>query len=358
MAKEWRWFKGLTRHTVLMSFLILFALFSLYLLIRFREVVVAIATPFFLALLIAYLLKPLVKLFEKRQVPRSLSIIIVYTIFIVIISVFSLHFFPKLLTDLQEMTAKIPDFMLKLQSFFTRMQSDYERFNVPPAAKEVLEECLNTLQDNLIREVEHLNDYLLRLFNSLLLLALVPILAYYIMLDEKNLQTKFLKTIPRPYRRRMQVMFAELDRYLGAYLRSMLIISVLVGIMTYLGFLFLGLDFALFLGLLNGTTNLIPFIGPFIGAVPAVGVALLDSPALALRALILIIVIQQLESQVISPQLLGRSLGFHPLFVIFALLLGGHLAGFWGLLFALPLATALRIFFKHFWRVIELSIHK
>ncbi|NLC51044.1 MAG: AI-2E family transporter, partial [Firmicutes bacterium] len=139
---------------------------------------------------------------------------------------------------------------------------------------------------------------------------------------------------------------------------SMLIISVLVGIMTYLGFLFLGLDFALFLGLLNGTTNLIPFIGPFIGAVPAVGVALLDSPALALRVLILIIVIQQLESQVISPQLLGRSLGFHPLFVIFALLLGGHLAGFRCLLFALPLATALRIFFKHFWRVIELSIHK
>jgi predicted PurR-regulated permease PerM len=111
--------------------------------------------------------------------------------------------------------------------------------------------------------------------------------------------------------------------------------------------LILGVAFPLVLAIIVGITNLIPYIGPIIGAVPALLVALLEQPLLALKVLILIIVVQQVESQLITPYVIGRSVRMHPLAIILALLLAGKLFGIVGLILAIPTVIVLRILGKH-----------
>ena len=143
---------------------------------------------------------------------------------------------------------------------------------------------------------------------------------------------------------------AEIDEALGAFVRGALLVSVAVGLLSYLGFLVLGLKFSLFLAIIVVITNLIPYIGPIIGTVPAALVALLDSPLKALEVVILIFAVQQVESCLITPYVIGRSVKLHPLVIILVLLLGGKLFGLAGLILALPAAIMLRIIALHLLR--------
>ena len=131
----------------------------------------------------------------------------------------------------------------------------------------------------------------------------------------------------------------------------MLLVSLVVGILSYVGLLVLKIDFPLVFAFILGITNLIPYVGPIIGSVPVLLVALLSSPGLAFKVLLMIVIIQQLESQLVAPIIIGRSTGMHPLAVILALLLGGTIFGFAGLILALPAAIALQITARHLLRL-------
>ena len=138
-------------------------------------------------------------------------------------------------------------------------------------------------------------------------------------------------------------MAADIDRVLIEGIKGSILIAVVVGTLVGLSALILGVKFPLVIGLLAGVTNLIPFFGAFIGAIPAVLIAYSESWLLAVYQTIAIVVIQQIESNIITPRILGGKLGLHPLFIIFALLAGGNLYGIWGILFAVPVAAMIKV---------------
>jgi len=114
-----------------------------------------------------------------------------------------------------------------------------------------------------------------------------------------------------------------------------------------LGVEFVGMDYALLIGIIGGVADLIPYFGPIIGAVPALLLALTKSPWMAFKVAIVILVVQQIEGNLISPKLMGDSVKLHPLWVVFALLAGGEVAGFWGMLLAVPLAAVIKVVIRH-----------
>jgi len=129
-----------------------------------------------------------------------------------------------------------------------------------------------------------------------------------------------------------------------------------VGILAYIGFLIIGLEYALILSIFIMITNVVPFLGPFIGSIPAVIIGLLDSPLTMLIVIILIIIVQQIESMLISPQIMGRKLSLSPLAIIVIVLVSGRLGGLLGIILAIPTFTVLKIIVNHIYEYYQLSI--
>lgn len=325
------------------------ALLLLLLLLLYRSgaAMLIVLLPFFLAVILAYILNPLVEFLENRRIPRYLGILLIYAVFFSLVTVIGLTTIPTLILELQKLAERIPEYTRHVQQFVAHLQSDYQRINIPDSVRDVLDQNIIELQNALQGLVERATQTVLGLFSHTFTILVIPLLVYYILRDMDSLKRSFVMLFPKRHRRWVASMGSEMDRTLGAYFRGMLLICFLVGAMTYVGLLIVGVDFALLLGIISGITNIIPYFGPLIGAVPAVLIALLNSPALALKVIVVLVIVQQIESQVIAPQILGRSLGLHPLVVIFVLIVGGKLFGLAGLIFAVPFTAVLRIFFKH-----------
>lgn len=337
--KSWR--------NVVLGAIFIAAFFMFPWLLRVAAPLLEVLEPFLLAIVIAYILNPLVVLFERRRVSRGLAILLLYAIFFALVFLAGVWTIPGLVTELQKLGERIPDYTVRAQAFITHLHSDYQRVNLPESLRVALDENIMLLQRGLQLLLERVTSTLLGIFSHLFLLLLVPLLVYYFLRDMEHLKRSLVVLFPARYRQRVMVAGSEIDVALGAYLRGVLLISFLVGFLTYLGLRLLGVDFALILGLIYGITNIIPYFGPLIGALPAVIIALLDSPAQALKVVVLMVAIQQVDSHLISPQILGRSLGLHPLIVVLALLVGGQLFGLIGLILGVPLAATLRILLRH-----------
>jgi predicted PurR-regulated permease PerM len=312
--------------------------------------------PMIIAILITYLLSPLVNYLEKQNLRRGKGIAIVYIFFLTLLTAAGFSVVPVLIREVQELVLALPEYAEKLALFVEGLENFYRRFNFPDGIREVLDENIAELQRSLTLNLEAFTQFLVALFSQTFALFLVPLFAYYILRDSAVFKKRFLRLIPPGYRLNMENTLREINLTLGAYLRGIFIISLSVGLMIYLGLLILKVKFALLLGILNALTNVIPYFGPLIGAVPLVIIAFLQNPSLVWKVIALIVVAQQVENQFIAPQVFGRSLDLHPLTVIIALLLGGLYLGFLGLIIIIPLIAILRIFFRHFYPAVALAI--
>jgi predicted PurR-regulated permease PerM len=312
--------------------------------------------PLLIAILVTYLLSPLVNYLEKQKLRRAKGIAIVYIFFLTLFTVIGFSIVPVLIREMQELMLSLPELTEKLMLLVEQLESVYRRFNFPVAIRKALDENIAELQNLLTLNLEAFTQFLVTLFSQTFALLLVPLFAYYILRDSAFFKKRFLRFIPPGYRLNMENTLHEINLTLGAYLRGIFINSLSVGVMIYLGLLILGVKFALFLGILNALTNVIPYFGPLIGAVPVAIIAFLQDPSLVWKVIVLSVVAQQIEGQYIAPQVFGRSLELHPLTVIIALLLGGLYLGFLGLIIVIPLLAILRIFVRHFYPVVALAL--
>jgi len=318
-----------------------------------RQSLLMVLTPFLISIVLAYLLLPLVRAMERRRISRIAAIVVIYLIFAIIVLLLCVRVMPLFLGDLQELALQLPGYASQLQELLTHLQEDYRRFNLPGYVRDLIDNNIQGLGNLLTAELERSYNFLIGLFGRVLLLLLVPILTFYFLRDEAILKEKLLALFPGRARRRLVALAVDIDTALGAFIRGALLVSLAVGLMTYIGLLILGVKYPLVLSIIAGITNLIPYIGPIIGAVPALLIALLEEPLLSLKVLILIVVVQQVESQLITPYVIGRSARMHPLAIILILLLAGKLFGITGLILAIPAAIVVRILVKHLLPVVK-----
>lgn len=313
--------------------------------------------PIVLAGVLYYLLRPLVNL-ASRYIPRGISILIIYLVFIGFITGLLFLIGPPLqnqVNSLVENTPKIVneirDMMMDLQEneYVARFQQD-ERFSIEEISA---------------RFAENLNDYLAKLGSNVvniigaitgfvILLVLIPFVLFYMLKDGERLPEQIIKYIPTAHEREGRSVLRDMDVALSSYIQGQIIVSACVGILIYIGFLIIGLEYSLVLALIAMFTNVIPFVGPFIGTIPSVIVGFLHSPLMALWVLLVVIIVQQVESNLISPQVMGKKLDVHPLTIILLLLVASRFAGLLGLLLAVPTYAVSKVIVLHTIRFIKL----
>lgn len=324
-------------------FLLTVSIAGLYFLYKVRTIMI----PFIFAFFIAYILNPMVQYVETKKVPRGLAILTVYLIVFSFFTGIVVFGVPLLIQELNKLGHAIPVLAEEINNIMTRIEKRYSSFLMPEVIKTIISERIRNVESGLVEVVRAGTTTVVQMFSYLICLIVAPVFAFYILKDFGRIRDSFELTIPRSYRSDVMAIVRDLDEIISGFIRGHLVISAIIGTLTGLGMYLIGADFYLIIGITAAIAELIPYIGPFITAVPAVALSLLVSKQTAVYAVIVILIVQQLENSVISPKILGHNLGLHPLVIIFALLAGGELMGFIGLLIGVPLAASIKVALRY-----------
>lgn len=306
---------------------------------------VTILTPFLIAMVISYVLNPLVNVLNRRKVPRPIAVILIYLCFIVFVTVITMNALPSLVTQLKDVSEHIPQLMAQIQVWIEEYRNN--QYSLPESVRIGIESSLVNIEKTVTSGITKLLGGFGSMVNYVLLMFLVPFLAFYMLRDMELIERFIMKLIPTKNRKDWIRLFKNIDEALGNYIRGQLFVCLIVGLLAYVGYIFIDLPFPMVLAIIVGIANVIPYIGPFIGAAPALLIALTESTNLALSVVIVNVIIQLIESNVLSPIIVGKSLHIHPLMIIFALLIGGEVAGVPGLVLAVPFFAVMKVIIQH-----------
>lgn len=297
-------------------------------------VVRALLIPFLAATIGAYVLQPVVDLLVKRRMPRGMAILLIYIAFIVLSAVIVVNAIPVVTRQMSQVIQHLPALIQQADRWIDELSQ--RKQYLPDAVRRAVESALGHVEQHVTDYVVQAITMLTGTVNAVFILFVVPFLVFYMLKDARSIGRAAVHLAPARHRDAMHRVLTGIDETLGKYVRGQLLIMLCVGILTYAGLLVVRMPYALVLSLFVTATNLIPYLGPFLGALPALLLALSISPSMALKVLVVNVIVQQCEGNLISPQIMGRTLKLHPMAIVAALLVGGEVAGVLGLIVAVP----------------------
>jgi len=292
------------------------------------------------ALIFSAAIDPWVDSLQRRRIPRSLSIVILFAITVAFVALIVILFVPLITDQLKSLAQNFPAFYERLLSTVPTSQDK----TLVGTVQQSLEGASNQL-GNLTQSIF---TGVASFFGGFVSFIVILVLTFYMTLEEDGIKRFFTGLAPTHYHPYLTRLFLRLQERLGMWLRGQLLLGAIIASMTFVGLLILDVKYVLVLALIAGVTELIPAIGPIIGSVPAILVAFSDSPIKALFVLVLYIVIQQLENHLIVPRVMSKVTGLNPIIIILVLLIGGKTAGIAGVFLAVPVTIVLQTFLDDF----------
>lgn len=333
--------------------------------------------PLVLALLLIYTLNPLVSRLADRGIPRVWGTIMAFILFLGTITLVLLAAIPYVATQVQQFSEDWPRFRGKTIEFVDDTAASLEntlgvRVNVtqidcllgadatsdPDAPTEArCDEVTERFRQRMIEGAGNFTEIGRSVLEVILVFVLGPLIALYLLIDLPQLQRDVLNLVPAAHREEARDLGGKLGRAVGGFFRGQLLVAFFVGVLSAIGFRLIGLPFWFVIGAVAGFFNLIPLIGPFIGG----GIGFLVGTVsggigLGLKAALVELVVQQLDNHILSPNVMRRTVQLHPVTVMLALLAGGGLFGFWGVLLAVPGVAVAKILLNHVWSTRVLGV--
>lgn len=310
---------------------------------KFKKVLI----PFLLASIIAYILMPAVNwLAQKKKFSRLKAVIIVYGVIILIFSLIVYYIIPLILDEISQISVLLPYYfklMTEIEKIIQKRYSDY----LPPQLEAAIIDNMGKVNKQISVAIGNGIKSIILIMGQSLNLILSPIIAFYILKDSQYLYKHFLMLFPGKYRQTIDSLLKEIDKVIKGFVNGQLLVALFVAVVTSIGLYAIGLNFAILIGLIAGIFNIVPYIGPIISGGLAVMAGLVQSPYKALSAVIIFLIVHQIESGILSPKIVGESVGLHPIIVIFSLLLGEEFFGVWGMFFSIPVVAAAKVILNY-----------
>jgi predicted PurR-regulated permease PerM len=307
--------------------------------------------PLVLAGAIVFVLNPVVTRLHRRGIPRALGAALSYAIVLGAVVGLGVLLTPLASDQARELSDEWPEIKARAERWIDDRAVDSKGTFWEFDAEE-LKDSFSAGDLTLEEQLDRARDIGLQVFHVLLILFLGPIVAFYLLVDLPHIKQATESLIPEGARPEVMHLGRRLNRAIGGFFRGQLFVAFIVGVMCSVGLLVIGLRFWFLVGMIAGLFNVVPLIGPWIGGIPGVVIALTTgSPLQALGVVIVMVGAQQVDNHFITPQVMHRAVQLHPAAVILALLAGGTLGGFFGLLLAVPVAAVLKILVGHVWRV-------
>lgn len=324
---------------------------------RYSHEIIQILSPFFIGAVIAYAIYPIVIRFERKGIKRSIAIIIVYIFATFTIIFLGLYIMPQVINNARELINTLPDITNKYKDMFNSIILKIKSSKWPPEVK-------NMIFNEISNGTGYIQNFASQTFKKslsvvtstvviLVNIILSMIIAYYFLKDVEFFKRSVLMLVPKRFRNEMINTGREINNIVSHFIQGQLWTALIVGSMETLGLYIVHVRYPFVLGLIGGIANIIPYFGPILGAIPAVSLALIESPTKALLATIVFVLVQQIDNAFISPKIIEGKLGLHPVSTIIAVLIGGEFFGIIGMLVAVPIMAILKVILK---RTIDLFV--
>jgi predicted PurR-regulated permease PerM len=333
-------------------------------------VVRVIWPPLILAGAIVFLLNPVVTRLQARHIPRALGTGLSYLGVVAATALVILLVAPLATRQYDDLADRWPELRDDLEEDINNLSQRSEDGQWPiriPTWQELedqfsADEAADTNgdgvitkeeeQDRFASQIDTARELVLKVFHVGIIFVLAPIIAFYLLVDLPHIRLVFRSLVPDRARGDTMVVARRLGIAIGGYFRGQVAVAFVVGVMASIGMLIIDLPFWLIVGMIAGLFNMIPLIGPWVGAVPGIVIAITTGggPGKAIAVAVVMAIVQQIDNHFISPIVMQRAVKLHPAVVMLALLAGGTLFGFLGLLLAVPTAAVLKIVIGHAWR--------
>jgi predicted PurR-regulated permease PerM len=311
--------------------------------------------PLLAGFLLAYLTHPLASFFERHRMPRILGFLSILLLFAGVLVLIFFVFLPALINELVVIGDKLPSWQEVTQERITPLLADIKkRF---PQAYALMEERINTwalttvpsMADHLVKRIGEVLGSFLGFAGVLLNLVMIPVIAAYLTVDFNRFIASLRRLVPRPVLPTVDLVAADVHGVLSSFVRGQLLVSLALGVMYTGGLLLVRAPLALVIGPLAGLLSLVPYLGLIVGVASSFFLSFFEYQDLLhpMGVLAVFLVAQSVEGWVLTPTLLGKSVGLHPVWVLVSLLVGGELFGVPGIIVAVPVAAALRVVMKH-----------
>lgn len=302
---------------------------TVWLMIEIKEVLIVLFVAYILMATIA----PYSDFLEKKRVPRALAVIIPYVVTVFLLGIVILSLAPFLISQVQILIERFPSYI--------NQEIKILELKIDPGQ-------VSSLASS---EVENIGRGALsvtsKIFDSIFTAVSVFAISFYLLLYKDTVRNGFVSLFPKNSREKVKKTTLRVEEKLGSWLRGQIILSLVIGVLTWVALSALGIEFALPLAVIAGILELVPTIGPILALIPALIVALNISPTTSIAVVIAYMLIQFLENHIVVPRVMQRAVGLNPIVIIVAIITGGKLLGIAGALLAIPFVSFLVVLYKN-----------
>ena len=311
--------------------------------------------PFILALVLGYLMLPLVDRLS-RYIPRAISILLVYAVFVVAVWALIAWLAPVISEQVRHLTEQIPQYSEQAQSWGRDLTAWYQALPISDEVRQSIENSVRSsfgaigsaVQDGTVATLRSIS----RAMGFLVGLVIIPFWLFYTLKDKDRGINAFNNMLPQSWRTDVWRIVRIINGVFSSYIRGQLLLGLVVGVATFIAMFAIGAPFPVILGIISGLTEIIPVVGPIIGAVPGLILAAFHPEGwfMVLKVLIVYVLVQQLENNLLVPKIQGDSVKLHPSIIMVALVVGSQVGGLFGLIVAVPVAAILRDIYLYLYR--------
>jgi len=336
------WFKGLLLLSV--SY-ILVTVTSIYL-------------PIVVSIVLTFILNPLVNYFSglriwptSVEIGRGIAVLLAFVCTTLLLLIMGTFVLLPFMHEFDKFIIEFPALILKIQDIGINIEHRASLLEMPVNINTLIQQTVAnaaTFSADLARRIL---QAIFGFASSIVQLVVVPVLTYYFLKDWLILKERLIAMFAVDSRSRVRKVIEEMGIVMSGYLRGQVLISIVIGVIVFCGMYLLEIDYPLVLGLLAACTETIPIVGPIVGSIPAIMLAYLVSPALAIKVVMFYIIVHQIENHIVVPNIMGHTIDLHPVVVIISLLIGGQLLGIMGMMMAVPITALLKVVIKQLWNI-------
>lgn len=307
-----------------------------------------ITPPVILAFIAFYLLNPVVNLLERIKINRLWGIILIIIAFSGMITGLSMLTIPIIEQQIRDFISSFPGYIDTINDTIQALLSNSiveEYYNEARAwVEEKLGDIPSSIGTYLGSAIDSIATFAQTLTKVIVSLITFPFVLFFLLKDAKQFRAFVLRLFPKKARQDVDQILNNMDTQVGSYIQGQIFVAFCIGLLLFIGYLVIGLDYAIILAIVAAITSVVPYLGPIIAITPAIIIAIVTSPWMLLKLGIVWAIVQFLEGNFISPNVMGRTMKVHPLTIMFVLLVGGKIFGLVGVILGIPGYAILKVF--------------
>ncbi len=310
-----------------------------------------VLSPFFIGFVLAWILNPIVNKLEKKKMPRVVGSMLVYAIMILSLALFVGYMLPVIYDQIQVLIRNLPSIFNEVEIFMNNIVSrlgNIDGVDFVSIKNQIFTTITGSFNNFMTSLPNTIMSMVGNLFSSLVTICFGLVIGLYMLIDFDSINGHLLNLLPKKNRFEASLLITNISTEVRKSVNGTLLVATMVFICDSLGFFFIGLQSPLLFGLLCGITDLIPYVGPYIGGIVAVIVGFAQSPLIGILSLIIVVVVQMVENNILQPLVMSKTTELHPVTIIVGLLIFEHFFGIVGMILCTPCMSLVKVVWRFF----------